>query len=653
MKSLHEIQIEIILRAPWLVHGNDPGRLGLDSVQLRDGHGRRILPGTLVVGRLSQAWTEFSTLAGNAAGVVPSPAYWFGAEATRSEGSGDAGSLHPQRTRIFVDDLVCDTNPVASTDDCSDADANANAGSGPAKDRLEHEPAHRVHIDEQSGAGVEGDLQFIEQNEAANKTVRFVGTWRAWLSPDQDPATPESAKTLEKWLRKGLQWQTQLGALRNVGFGQVHHIGVTVAPAAATPCIAENFASASKAFCNGGADGPRGLALAFSQPLAVGNRLYNGNLFVSDDIITGATIKGAMASVFAAAGEPLPDWFNDLRVTHAHPAPVTSVERPLPLPLSLVRNGRKQICDAAAHARYVLDYDDEGKRVAMAFKTDWKPEDFTKARAGQGWGETSTHLRVRTAIKNGKALDKSLFAYECKLANRSHWLTTLDFADSTDQTELAERWATIANLVEAGLGPIGKTDAFAKVTLLPAPRAKWAQQEAQQLNEGDRVRVMLCSPALLLVTPDLTASRITPEQLLGLYAKAFATSVPALTLTHFFAEQELAGGEYLWKRFLRRHPAARDRGYQPLMLTKEGSVFVFRVEDAQAAQQVLRDWQAHGLPLSEDVKTAHGADWKTNPFIPQNGFGEVIVNPIHDFPPQSGQTNCVQETTTRIEVTHD
>lgn len=642
MKKLHEIQIEITLRAPWLVHGNDPGRLGLDAVQLRDGHGRRILPGTLLVGRISQAWNEFTALAGSTANV-PKPADWFGSEASGHDNSGNSGSLHPRRARIHVDDLVCETDPVVGADD--DAD--------PAKDRPEHDPAHRVHIDEKSGAGVEGDLQFIEQNEAANKTVKFVGTWRVWLSPDQDPATPENAKTLEKWLRKGLQWQTQLGALRNVGFGQVHHVGVTVAPAAATPCIAENFATARKAFCNGGANGPRGLALTFSQPLAVGNRLYNGNLFVSDDIITGATIKAAMASALAAAGEALPAWFNDLRITHAHPAPATSVERPLPLPLSLVRNGRKKICDAAAHATYVLDYDDKGKRVAMAFQTDWKPEDFTKARAEQGWGDTSTHLRVRTAIKNGKALDKSLFAYECKLADQSHWLTTLDFADSADQTELAERWAVIARLVEAGLGPIGKTDAFAKVTLLPALRAKWAQRDAQHLSEGDLVRVMLCSPALLLATPDLTASRITSEQLLELYAKAFATSVPALTLKHFFAAQELAGGEYLWERFMQSHPAARERGYQPLILTKAGSVFVFQVNDVQAAQTVLAQWEANGLPLSEDVTKAHGADWQTNPFIPQNGFGEVIVDPAHGFPPVSGQTNCVEETNNRIEVTHD
>lgn len=630
-RTLHEIRIEITLRAPWLVHGNDPGRLGLDSVQLRDGRGCRILPGTLLVGRVCDAWREFSALAGQAA-CVPSPVDWFGTNAT-------PGSLHPRRTRIFVDDLVCK------------ADSAAPGQTGvPLND---HDPAHRVHIDPDSGAGVEGDLQFIEQNEATNKTVEFIGTWRAWLSPDQDPATAGEARTLEKWLRKGLQWQTQLGALRNVGFGQVHSVSVTVAPAATAPCTAENCANASKAFCNGGADGPRGLALAFSQPLAVGNRLYNGNLFVSDDVITGATIKGAMASAFAAAGEPLPDWINYLRITHAHPAPDTSVERPLPLPLSLVRNGRKQICDAAAHAKYVLDYDDEGKRVAMAFQTDWKSEAFAKAGANRGWGDTTTHLRVRTAMDGGKASDGKLFAYECKLANRSHWLTTLDFGDSTDQTVLTERWATIANLVEAGLGPIGKTDAFAKVTLLPALRAKWAQRDAQQLSEGDPVRVMLCSPALLLATPDLTASRITPEPLLKLYAKAFATSLPALTLNHFFAEQELAGGDYLWERFMHRHPAARERGYQPLILTKAGSVFVFRVNDVQAAQTVLTQWEAHGLSLSEDVVKAHGADWQTNPFIPQNGFGEVIVNPVHCFPPVSGKTNCVEETTIRIEVTHD
>lgn len=617
MKSLHEIHIDVTLRAPWLVHGNDPGRLGLDAVQLRDVHGRRILPGTLLVGRISQAWQEFHALAGSAANV-PTPAYWFGCEATPHTDEDDAGSLHPRRTRIHVDDLVCE--------------ADANSDTNAVDERPEHEPLHRVHIDELSGAGVEGDLLFIEQNEAINQLITFAGTWRAWLSTDPDKNTPCRAESLEKWLRKGLQWQTQLGALRNVGFGQVHQVQVSVTPGSAAQEPDEQRATRITASCVDGKPGPRGLALSFTQPLAVGNRLYNGNLFVSDDIITGATIKGAMASAFAAAGEPLPGWFNDLRVTHAHPAPDTLFERPLPLPLSLVRDSKGEIRDAAMQATPVLDPDADGKPVAMAFQTDWKPETFDKAAASQGWGNTKTHLRVRTKILGGKAEDGKLFAYECKLADQSHWLATLDFADRPDETALGQRCSTIAKLVQGGLGPIGKTDAFAKVELLPTLRAKWANTSARTLAQGDRVRVMLCSPALLLATPKLTGSRVTPEQLLALYAEAFTTTNHALTLRHFFAEQELAGGEYLWKRFLRPHKPARDRGYQPLVLTKAGSVFVFRVNDAQAAQQLLRDWEAHGLPLCEEVKTAHGADWKTNPFIAQNGFGEVIVNPTHGFP---------------------
>lgn len=612
MKSLHEIHIQVSLRAPWLVHGNDPGRLGLDAVQLRDGQNRRILPGTLIVGRISQAWKEFDALAGSAANV-PNPAYWFGSEATPRADDDDAGSLHPRRTRIHVDDLVCQ--------------ADANSDTNAVDERPEREPLHRVHIGELSGAGVEGDLLFIEQNEAINQLVTFAGTWRTWLSTDADKNTLYRAESLEKWLRKGLQWQTQFGALRNVGFGQVDAVQVCVTPASPAQEPDEPHASRSKAFCAGGTAGPRGLALTFTQPLAVGNRLYNGNLFVSEDIITGATIKGAMASAFAAAGTPLPDWFNDLRVTHAHPAPSTSFERPLPLPLSLVRDGKGEICDAAAHKEPVLGRDADGKPVATAFQTDWKQRDRDQTAVNQGWGATKTHLRVRTKILGGKAEDGKLFAYECKLADQSHWLATFDFTDRPDQAALEQRCSTIGKLVQGGLGPIGKTDAFAKVELLPTLRAKWANTSAHTLAHGEPVRVMLCSPALLLTTPDVTSQRALHD----LYAKAFDTS-GALTLRHFFAEQELAGGEYLWKRFLRRHPTARDRGYQPLVLTKAGSVFVFRVNDAQAAQQVLRDWEAHGLPLCEDVKTAHGADWQTNPFIPQNGFGEVIVNPKHGFP---------------------
>ena len=67
------------------------------------------------------------------------------------------------------------------------------------------------------------------------------------------------------------------------------------------------------------------------------------------------------------------------------------------------------------------------------------------------------------------------------------------------------------------------------------------------------------------------------------------------------------------------------------MLTQPGSVFVFRVLDAAKAKGLLALWQRHGLALSTAVKADHGHTWQDNPYIPQNGYGEVAVNPNLPF----------------------
>ena len=186
--TLHTIDLTVTLAAPYLVYGSDPGCLGLDAILLRNrSSGTPILPGTLVAGRIADAWNELIAFGANApvgAIEIPPPTRWFGATA-------EPGSFAPNPSRLLVDDLFCLTEAAA-----------------------DKPHAHRVEICDETGAAKTGSLLLAEQAHAAGTEVEFKGRWRAWL-------TPGEAGALRQQLLAGLLWQSQIGAQRSVGFGEM------------------------------------------------------------------------------------------------------------------------------------------------------------------------------------------------------------------------------------------------------------------------------------------------------------------------------------------------------------------------------------------------------------------------------------------------
>ena len=639
-RTLHRIELDLTLRAPWLVHGNDPGSHGLDAVQLRGPNGQRVLPGTLLAGRIREAWRHLATRFGLL--HVPQDVAWFGPldnadkdeDASASPNSANLRGRRPVRTRVHVDDLV----------ECRPSARRASI-------------ATRVMIDADSGAGSDGMLQAVEQLELPGTPVGFSGIWHAWLAADEPDL-------LARHIAKALHWQTQLGAERSVGFGELINVEVRVLAGAQTGAAAGEQSPSAQvdAFVAGDQRAPRGIRLHFTQPLAVANRRIKDNLYQSADSIPGGAIKGALATALRHLhpGKPMPDWFDLLRITHA--LPCAGPGRPVPLPLSLVAgkaaDGTPCIWDLA-HSDNPAPLDDKGQ--AVRFQPDWKPKDEKQARASQGWGQTGRHLRVRTAIHEGQAKDGQLFAYDCVVAAANpvngeaapsvaaptitHWSAALDLpADpKVDQREV---WRDIATLLhQSPLGPIGKTDAFASVELAGGLGPVW--QAHTSVTEGTEVTVMLVTPALLFpiaaVLNHTSAGLLSPTPAFDLdevYGKAFkevAAATPpqnggaatALALLRHFSRQAMVGGDYLDKRFGRA--AGAGARYLPQVLIEPGSVFVFKVIDARLATALLTHWQQHGLPLGKSVVDAYTDHWERNPWLPQNGYGEVLVNPSTSF----------------------
>ncbi|MDD5028532.1 MAG: hypothetical protein PHH58_03365 [Rhodoferax sp.] len=591
-RTLHTITLSVTLQAPYLVHGNDAGRFGLDTTLLFDHLGRPILPGTLLAGRIAQVWRNHSDALGHADATV-----WFG-QADQSH-----GTTQQQRARLQLADLVL-----------------VSINGKTAGTTRTHAEVARTALDDATGSVKQGALLITEQISAAGAELTFEGSWHTW-------AGDAEVKALAQQLRAALLLQTQVGAYRGVGFGRLLDCRVNSAPSATGSTGLGLPASARLR-----------LGLQFDAPLCVNSSSRRGNVFVAGDVLPGGTLLGALAQTLLQQhaarrmddikGSALATHFDALRCTHALPG-APGKGRPMPLPQSLVAIDIKVVDTYSKRAP--TDFD-----KSPAFQTDWKPATLKAASKDQGWRETARHLRVRTAMQDGKAADSQLFAYDCIYAPPNapvQWQCDLDLSAVPADAQAAVR-QELGQLLGHGLGPIGKTDARARVECIKQPQNIWPSQlGSKALQPGQLVPMMLVSDTLLFTT-NAIADQANVD-LHTLYQGAFddlaaqAGYPGVLTLSHFFATQQLRGGEPLHRRYLRQKNAA----YQPLVLTQAGSVFVFQVTDPAKAAALLQTWQANGLALPQTVREHHGDTWCDHPYIRQNGYGEVVVQAALPFKP--------------------
>jgi hypothetical protein len=575
--SLYDIKISITLVAPYLIHGNDPGRFGLDATLLKDHKGQAVLPGTLVAGRIAEAWQTYGKeFAGADADT------WFGKETD--------GEQH--RARLMVSDLTLQAHQQYASE------------------------ITRIQLDEDTGSVKQGAMLVVEQIAQPGEKLEFVGSWQVWAHSNE-------IATLSSQIHAALAMQTQWGAYRSIGFGRMHNCKVNYqeAPRLSLSGFPKDLSKQPQIR----------LGLRFDVPICVNSKSRRGNVFISGEVIPGNTILGALAQTLlhkhqvnqlsAINGSKLASHFNKLRCTHALPAKPDG-GRPIPLPQSLVSIseglGQLAIKDAFLHNK------PPEMDTAPAFQTDWKGQAFDIATEKQGWFKPQRYLRVRTAMQDGKAEDSSLFAYEC-IHSDAVWLCDLDLTavPAPDRVAVAKE---IEDIMGFGLAPIGKTDARAKVQVFAERKTVWAAN-LEAIKPNAIVNLVLNTDAVLFATKEIADK--AEVDLVKIYRQAFEAldKENAIELSHFFATQRLTGGNYLFKRYLQN----KTKTYQPLVLTEAGSVFVFKIKDAAKAEALLSQWCSQGLPLTPMVIENHGASWSEHPYIPQNGYGEVTVNPSMPF----------------------
>jgi len=599
----HRADVIITVVGPLLTKSSVPGAYGVDSVcahtayvdpETRQPVDRFILPWTMIKGRIRDAWRELRQFAGSA--VVPDLIEILGPEdeGTAGNRSNPNGSFTRHNTRLFGTDFV-----LKRAHEC----------------RLRDATRTRVSLAADRHAASEDMLQVMESPFQAGEKYDFEGTI------EYDTPVQQSAD-VKRMIVKSLRWAGVVGSQTSVGFGRISEITWHFRDPQALR-FNDHSASAHSLW----------LRLTTDQPFCVTEERSKENLFVGGDVIPGAVIKGALAAQWkrelglsgveiAPGDDPsrpeLAAGFETVRFSHAKPMATGANATPVAIPLSLAKVG------SGYRDMALLRTPPDDMSAPPEFQPDWK--DWKTANTDFGWPKARKELRVRTAIDATarRAKTGNLFAYEAVLPDGLEWYCEVNFHALAGAAAGRAR-AQLLDLLKFGLRGVGKTKARFDVKLAGPPPPKVGSRPGPQ--EGTYI-LTLQTPTLLVAPTALRGSR-DPEDLLGAYRSIFAAlSGHTLILENLFARQVLQGGLYLHRRFQDRNH------YRPYALTTAGSVFVLRVAEGQEqrADDVVKQWREGGLPVPgwavvEFARNGRdGAHWSNNPFVPQNGFGEVAVN---------------------------
>jgi hypothetical protein len=589
----YKISLTVTVAAPFLVQGSEPGAFGLDAVVLRDIDRCPIIPGTLLIGKLRQAWTEFGE---EEALIKP----WLG-----SKGMNFMPSLG----------RLCD------------ADLRWQAWVGRQSEDL-YPPYPRVAIDEARKSAVTGALQHIEQPWKNGEELTFGGDWHTVATPDEIPQ-------LVKAIEAGLTWSGQLGGEASIGFGQIKQVTVS-----ADVCIDEMRAnlidkSAKRLY----------FRLTSNAPLMLPKHGSGAeNLFESTDEIPGNAIKAAFALTYGGlqagqfgktldvnSSDPLESVFEKIVFSHALPGSAAEgTKRASALPASIVKASVKAGTSSFFDVHGFAEPHLIGSVEAPAFAIDWKEKDFNafSEQFPRNWIAPNRSLRVRTAIEAGMAKESDLFGYEmAHQAKGGAWLGWIDLCNVPNE-KVESVCGKILEFCKQPLLDLGKTKAAFSLefSAKPIPQTWAVSNSLPAIALGQKIVSVLNTSALLT-----SLDKLCDGSSLRTEYENYWTDVSggSLKLSHFFASQYLAGGEFTFQHRQKRN----NRPYRPWLVTREGSVFILEVtENAALATEKLSAWQRGNLPLSQTVKACYGESWQENPYQPENGFGEILIDPQHNIP---------------------
>lgn len=573
MTHRHELTLSVTLRSPFILPGLDVAGLGIDTPALRDEAGHPLIPADQVKGLLRAAMVSLVTVGAAERRELDT---LFGRASPDAAGGVTAPNA-PERGCLITADLVAEHLPPADPHSIT-----------------------RIKIDDTTGAVQHGALQVVELVAPVGEAVSFTGT--AILR-----CPPEQRDRLAGLLARAWALVPAIGGAKSAGFGRV--TAATVAVAASAPLWPAAVAD--------GVGDSLWLDVSFDRRLLVDAQRLSDNVWRGSAIVPGAAIKGALARALELAGQqpeavgsPLGQALSSIRIGHAFPVEKDGRLCDLPLPQSLVQleEGDGAILDALLVPPAHIPMGRNG--AVPAYVGDWKNQarpDHLPA------SDIPTLPRIHTRIGEGyAAADGDLYVdiglsswQDASAGQRRFWRLRVD-RNGADPVWFAR---IIALLRGTGLDGVGTTGASAWFRNAAPPQGLGIGPVSPQ--NGDLWAVTLITPALML--PDDVGDAVQ-----GAYQEYWrrALDQPGLILRNLFVRHRLAGG-YIGMR--RRHygPSV----YRPFLLTEPGSVFLLQGALAAALERRL----GTGLP-ARGANGGWATDWRTCPFLPENGFGDFRVN---------------------------
>lgn len=579
----YSFEITLVLQAPILSQATGGRRYGVDTITILNDEGNPSLLGSSIRGNLREVWEYFVKK-----------------------------QLTDQLTYTQIDTWLGQESPKASQNiphrACVSFDYYWQA-----KAEKKQALRHRICINQETGAVAHGALQVIESPYITGEEVSFTGKIHALLLNDKEK------EILLHWLRKGLGYIHALGAFRGVGFGKVIRVDINQIIKSNVTVQQSLSSPTSTQF---------GIALTIDRPFCFSHHhnQRHHNHFAAVAFIPGAAILATIAQQ-AEKNSLLKQYVDKIHISHAFPSKTDQIKRALAIPYSWV-SVNKQIYDVSLKKKPGLI-----QELAPAFQPDWKEEMRSKAKELCGQCEPTRSVHVHTAIdsQKGSSQEGALFSMEVIHPTGYQWLANVNcqcVPQESQQSILQE----LHTLFAQGLYNLGKTKAIATVVNYYSQPYEYTV-EVNQLpqKQGDIFVLMLQTSALLLPNFDDIPATNGDQQLFAQYTQVWKTlaknSLPtdmseqsSFTLSHFYARQAMVGGDYLKQRFWSQRAE-----YCPEILTLAGSVFVFEVEEIKNTQTILNQWITQGLP--QHPNTQGGEYWQQNPYIANNGYGEIVINP--------------------------
>ncbi len=562
-----QFSLSLTLKAPFLIAGTKPARYGVDVAQIRDHKGRAIIPDSHVKGVLRHAWEFLGS----------------GADADTLFGKG-GNETDNSAGQIWFSDLI----------------AEYGTGSAPV--------ATRVGIDPETGAAKRGSLFVVEQIAEAGEKVCFTGEVTLCCKTEAD------ALSLIYQIDAALGFVANIGKFKSAGYGRlvgrkIGNLTELSYPQPATHAI-----------------GQYSLSFQVNKPLLVDTSRPDGNMFSGSQVVTGGTLKGALAAKLRAAGHApengvLGAVLSRLKVGHAFP----DRKRLRDIPLDYVKAAHghgfpEQLTDQNAPHQF------DNEKDVPTFSPDFKGE------TGQAYLLRDYRTRVAIDEKRGAAKESALFSESRVLHEDSEKLTwhSILYMPELQSEDEQKAFDLCLNELRHGLFALGKTKAHSvNVSIVP---------KTASLPQGSKRiwRVVLDTPLLMLREFHLSNEKLYwaaietywDEVTGGSYKLAYSQNTPKI-----YVSQSYASG-YPALRF----PCFGDDRIESFVLTNPGSVFELECVDQVNGPKKRDELMRTGLPVavwklpnSPDrsgrgpgaLKIMPQPDYTKCPYGPQNGYGAI------------------------------